>query len=120
MIAKYEIKLIAREPVNGYNTGDYVTIKNEIFNRENGVAFIPIDRRFDIVYTRQYTGFKDLNGEGKEIYEEDSFEGDHGIGVVKMINGCWKVCLDDYDVLLCEYLRNDPTRETKGNINQNQ
>jgi len=59
---KFEIKVIAKEPINGYKSGETVIFVNSIFNRSNGIAFFPIDKNFDIVYQRQYTGLKDRNG----------------------------------------------------------
>jgi hypothetical protein len=69
MEAKYEIKLKAKEPINGYKKDETVIIVNSIFDRNIGIAFFPINKNFEIVYHRQFTGNKDKNG-------TDIFDGD--------------------------------------------
>ena len=68
MEVKFEIKLKAREPINGYKVGETVIIVNPIFDRNNGVAFLPIDKKFDIVYQRQFIG---LQASGKDVFDGD-------------------------------------------------
>ena len=63
--------LEAKEPgEHGYNVGEHVKIVNEIFDRQNGVAFWEIDSAFEIIWRRQFTG---LHLNQKEIYEGDVF-----------------------------------------------
>ena len=64
---RFEIKLKAIKPINGYKEGDIVLLINSIFNRTNGIAFFPIDKEFEIIYQRQLVYSK------KDM---DIFEGD--------------------------------------------
>ena len=73
MEIKFEIKLKAKEPINGYKTGETVIIVNPIFDRNIGIAFFPIDKNFDIVYQRQFIGVVDSNG--KDIFIGDKVNG---------------------------------------------
>ena len=68
---KFEIKLKAKEPINGYKAGETVIIVNPIFDPGIGIAFWPIDKNFEIVYKRQFTGLKDRGGFGKDVYDGD-------------------------------------------------
>lgn len=68
MEVKFEIKLKAKEPINGYKTGETVIIVNPIFDRNIGIAFFPIDKNFDIVYQRQFIGLK---ASDKDIFDGD-------------------------------------------------
>jgi hypothetical protein len=46
-VIKFEIMLEAKEPGgHGYKVGERVKIVNEIFDRQNGVAFWEIDSAF--------------------------------------------------------------------------
>lgn len=65
---KYHIKL------KDINDGKEVEIYNEIFNEKNGIARISIDRNWEIVYTRRFTGRKDC--EGNDLYDKDIVEFD--------------------------------------------
>lgn len=76
-IIKFEIMLEAREPgEHGYKVGERVKLTNEIFDRQNGVAFWEIESTFDILWRREFTG---LHLKEKEIYEGDVFllDGEH-------------------------------------------
>lgn len=68
MEAIFEIKLRAKEPINGYKKGETVIIVNPIFDRKMGVAFFPIDSNFEIVYYRQFVGLK---ASDKDIFDGD-------------------------------------------------
>lgn len=68
-VIKFEIMLEAKEPGDhGYKVGERVKIVNEIFDRQNGVAFWEIDSAFEIIWRRQFTG---LHAGEKELYEGD-------------------------------------------------
>jgi len=68
MEVKFEIKLIAKEAINGYKVGETVIFINPIFDKNIGLAFFPIDINFDIFYKRQYIGL--------QASDEDVFDGD--------------------------------------------
>lgn len=58
---KYYIKLLDKE------TGKTCELYNDIFNRENGVAFWQIDKNWEIVEVKQFVGkFK-----GMDYYDGD-------------------------------------------------
>jgi len=65
---KVQLKLKATEDVNGYKKDDIVIITNDIFDRQNGVAFFPIDKQYEIIELRQFVG----NFKGIDIYENDN------------------------------------------------
>lgn len=105
MEVKFEIKLKAKEPINGYKTGETVIIVNPIFDRNIGIAFFPIDKNFDIVYQRQFIGVVDENK--KDVYLGDKVKGRYMVqrsldpnaepeiiyfeGVIKYAEGCFYV-----------------------------
>ncbi len=64
---KVEIKLRAKELVNGYSKDETVVLVNTIFDPNNGIAFFPLDKRFEIVYCRQFI----YTVQGKDLYEGD-------------------------------------------------
>ena len=72
MEAKFEIKLKAKESINGYKIGETVIIVNPIFDRNIGIAFFPIDKNFEIIYQRQCTGIKYKTN--RDIFEGDVFK----------------------------------------------
>ena len=109
MEVKFEIKLKAKEPINGYKTGETVIIVNPIFDRNIGIAFFPIDKNFDIVYQRQFIGVVDENN--KDVYFGDKVKGRYMVqrsldpnaepeiiyfeGVIKYAEGCFYVKADN-------------------------
>lgn len=114
---KFEIKLKAKEAVNGYKPGEEVVIVNTIFDIQTGIAFWPIDKNFEIVYKRQYIGIKDKNG--KEIYEGD-FIGDAGAYIIwseKLYCWCFKFNGDKIETPL--FYDDVTTFEVTGNIYEN-
>ena len=72
---KFEIKLKAREPINGYKIGETVIIVNPIFDRNIGIAFFPIGKNYDIVYQRQSTGLMSSDA-GCGLPVKDAYFGD--------------------------------------------
>jgi hypothetical protein len=67
---KYRIRLKAIGKGTGYEVGEVVTIFNDIFNKQNGVAFFQLNHDWEVLSSDQFTGLKDNTG--KDIYE-DSF-----------------------------------------------
>ncbi len=65
----FEIKLRCNQDHFGYKVGDTFILVNNIFDPEIGIAFVPIDKRMDIVYKRQYIGIKDRNG--NKVFDSD-------------------------------------------------
>ena len=69
----------------------------------------------------QYTGLKDKNGKGKNIYEADIFNNTNktAIGIVSWYKDQWVVRFPTYQYSLYQFLENDETREVIGNIHEN-
>lgn len=88
------------------STLDLKVTPDGLYTVESGNIFIIV----------QYTGEKDRGGKGKEIYHKDIFPLG---GIVEWRAGCWYVSFPAYDILLYDYLRNDPTREVIGNCFEN-
>jgi len=64
---KVQLKLKATEDVNGYKKDDTVIITNDIFDRQNGIVFFPIDKKYEIIELRRFVG----NLKGIDLYEND-------------------------------------------------
>ena len=129
MEVKFEIKLKAKEPINGYKTDETVIIVNPIFDRNIGIAFFPIDKNFDIVYQRQFIGQKDANK--KDIFNGDIVKVGGLVEVVEIIDGMLcsynqkiygkrnSISVDDEDdVRVCDSNHFEPY-EIIGNIYEN-
>jgi uncharacterized phage protein (TIGR01671 family) len=69
----------------------------------------------------QYTGLKDKNGNGKDVYEADIFSNNikTARGVVSWNKDQWVVKFPNYQYSLSQFLENDEERETIGNIHEN-
>lgn len=76
---KYEIMLSANSK-SVYPVGHLHKFTNEIFNKNTGIAFFQIDKEWDVLWTRKFTGFFDKNKE--EIYDGDYLEDDNIIYLV--------------------------------------
>ncbi len=93
-------------------TGEWYTLEQAVLEQfvifENN-EMKPFDECSLLVW---YTGLKDKNGKGKDIFDQDIFP---NFGLVKAYRGCWIVEFPGYNILLHEYLKNDRTREVIGN-----
>lgn len=96
---KYKITLKAIKDINGHKAGSIVIIINEIFNRNNGVAFFSIDKEFEIISQQLFTGLKDING--VDVFEKDAITTKYSNHqevefYVKKIHGAF-ILVDNYD-----------------------
>jgi hypothetical protein len=84
---KFRVHLKALEdiPESGYLKGETCLINNLVFNRDNGLAFWPIDRRWEILYYIQFSGLCDMDG--MDIYEGDVLSYHNCKGAVRFENG---------------------------------
>lgn len=71
----FEIMLEATEPSSaGHKVGDKVMVVNDIFNRQNGIAFWEIEHCWKILWRRQ--GIKLFDSNNRELFEGDILESD--------------------------------------------
>lgn len=85
----YEIKLKAlkdRPSRSAYNKGETCIFRNNIFDRNNGIAFFEIGLDWEIIYTRRFTGVFDM--EAKEIFDKDILKDNHkNLWVIEEVPG---------------------------------
>lgn len=67
---RYRLRLKAVGKGTGYEVGEEITLCNDIFDTQNGVAFFPLNKDWEILSNDQYTGLKDKST-SKEVYESD-------------------------------------------------
>ena len=78
---KVKIILIAKKEFIGLQKDETLTLINEIFDINNGIAFFPIDKKqWDVISFSLFTGLKDENKD--DIYEGDKIR-------IKLANDTW-------------------------------
>jgi uncharacterized phage protein (TIGR01671 family) len=125
----FEIKLKAINSFDGYQDGQTLIIVNSIFDKNNGVAFLPINKNFEIIYQRQFTGQVDASG--RRVFAGDiaKIGGSHEVveyidGILcsyakKIYGNCDKISIDDrhdHRVYSSDYFKG---YEIVGNIYEN-
>ena len=70
---KVRIILEAKKDFGSTLKGNRMTITNEVFCPNTGIAFFPIDyKQWEVISYNQFTGFLDTNN--KEVYNSDYIE----------------------------------------------
>jgi len=107
---------------------DFENKKFRLYNKDTGATEIRtlgnlINTKFRMgkyQYRGQYTGLKDKNGKGQEVYDKDVIKTELGNIKVDWINDGWNACWDDGGLQgLMEFLAENPSAEIIGNIYSN-
>lgn len=57
---KLYLKLRANKDINGYKEGHIIELVNDVFDRQNGIAYFNLDQAWEII-TMQIKEFKGIN-----------------------------------------------------------
>ena len=89
--------------------------------KEKGIGELRVGELIDRYEIRmQYTGLKDKDGKGKEIYHKDIFGSRNGNVTVEWIDDGWFVCWDDDGLQrLNGFISQNPDYPIIGNIYEN-